>query len=1058
MKKTFIVLCCLFPALLAAQSPDSTAIKLVDSLVQVSRALTDQRAFDKAQEVIAVAEAIALEKLGRESASYGKICHNYGRLFHSSRNLEEAEKWYLKAIDIRGKILGKDHPDYGSSLNNLGNVYLFMGKYDKAEPLYLEVLGIREKTVGKEHPDYAGVAINLGSVNLQMNRIKEAEPFLLEAQYIFEIKLNDRNHPFYRNCIRLLADLNNEKGEYKKSEQLLLEIKAHVEKEYGKGHLLYAASLTNLGLFYLRLGNYESVEPLYLEALAIQENVLGKNSPECANTLNLLGVYYNLNGNIQKAEEMYLKSKYIRENTDGMNFNVQYAGLLINLGELYTNEGNKDKEAEAFLLEAKDLFEVKLNNRNHSYYGNCLVSLARLYGQQGYNEKAEMFYLQAIDFQKNASGEEHPDYAMKLHNLAEFYQKTGKYEKAETLLLEARNIWAKTLGREHPNYEMSLNNLGLLYERLKKYSLSQPLLVEGAALGAARLVKSNAYLSEHELASYTNAYQNSGITMGSCLFSRPRVAGEIQVGILPSVAFNQSLFYKGFLLNTSGRLHNLADNNPEAAEINSRFKNYRRRLAIEYTKSIAEQDSMTIVTLEDQANNLEKELARSVAGYAEATRQVNWQDLQASLKTSEAAIEFVHFKFDFPTKTDSILYAALLLLPGFEQPQFIPLFEAKQLDALLKPADKRKVDWVNQLYAETGNDQNALYELLWSPLEPALAGVQTIYFSPSGQLHRLNIGAIAMPPMLRGQSETTTLGERYRLIEVGSTRQLVAGNGQQPTGGGNDAMLFGGIQYDLDSTAIASANTGLEQNLSVSRNRGLDFASTDSTLRGEKWKYLPWTKVEVTALDGIITKAGFKATMRKDHEASEAAFKSMGVNQPSPRILHLATHGFFFPDPKTTADAAQRTADGSEPVFKISEHPMIRSGLLLAGGNYAWEKGKPFKPETEDGILTAYEISQMDLSHTELVVLSACETGLGDIQGNEGVYGLQRAFKIAGAKYLIMSLWQVPDFQTQQLMSAFYRNWLQGKMSIPDAFRAAQQAMQVKFKDPFFWAGFVLVE
>ena len=137
---------------------------------------------------------------------------------------------------------------------------------------------------------------------------------------------------------------------------------------------------------------------------------------------------------------------------------------------------------------------------------------------------------------------------------------------------------------------------------------------------------------------------------------------------------------------------------------------------------------------------------------------------------------------------------------------------------------------------------------------------------------------------------------------------------------------------------------------------------------------------------------------------------------------------------------------------------MIRSGLVLAGGNYAWATGKPLRPDLEDGILTAYEISQMDLSNTELVVLSACETGLGDIAGNEGVYGLQRAFKIAGAKYLVMSLWQVPDQQTQELMTAFYNNWLVSKMSVPEAFRTAQKAMQERYEHPFFWAGFVLLE
>jgi CHAT domain-containing protein len=145
-------------------------------------------------------------------------------------------------------------------------------------------------------------------------------------------------------------------------------------------------------------------------------------------------------------------------------------------------------------------------------------------------------------------------------------------------------------------------------------------------------------------------------------------------------------------------------------------------------------------------------------------------------------------------------------------------------------------------------------------------------------------------------------------------------------------------------------------------------------------------------------------------------------------------------------------------VFKISEHPMIRSGLILAGAQQAWSTGKA--PENrEDGILTAYEISQMNLSNTELVVLSACETGLGDIEGNEGVYGLQRAFKIAGAKYLLMSLWKVNDQSTHELMTDFYQQWLEKGLSIPAAFRTAQSNMQKKYPDaPYHWAGFVLVE
>ncbi|MDV7396359.1 CHAT domain-containing protein, partial [Arthrospira platensis SPKY1] len=145
--------------------------------------------------------------------------------------------------------------------------------------------------------------------------------------------------------------------------------------------------------------------------------------------------------------------------------------------------------------------------------------------------------------------------------------------------------------------------------------------------------------------------------------------------------------------------------------------------------------------------------------------------------------------------------------------------------------------------------------------------------------------------------------------------------------------------------------------------------------------------------------------------------------------------------------------------FKWSDNPMMRSGLVLAGGNHAWQHGRPLYPGLEDGILTAQDITQMNLRNTELVVLSACETGLGDIQGNEGVYGLQRAFKIAGAQYLIMSLWRVPDEETAEFMEKFYRYWLEGKLPIRNAFREAQREMRRKYENkPHKWAGFVLVE
>jgi len=372
------------------------------------------------------------------------------------------------------------------------------------------------------------------------------------------------------------------------------------------------------------------------------------------------------------------------------------------------------------------------------------------------------------------------------------------------------------------------------------------------------------------------------------------------------------------------------------------------------------------------------------------------------------------------------------------------------LDSLLQSKSDRKADYVNALY--TLSDRGAiaieapkksLYEILWKPLEKELTGIKTIYFSPSGLLHRINLDAIPV-------SETETLADKYQLIELNSTRQLVI-----PTeikNSNNDAVLYGGIQYEQVTT--------LQNNEPViaSRSRGeLSFTYIDSTLRGGSWNYLAGTEREVNSIEKIMQTSSIHTTLKKGYFATEESFKNIdAINAASPRILHVATHGYFFSDPKENSKSSGISGQ-TEPVFKMSDHPMLRSGLIMAGGNAVWQ-GKQTLEGREDGILTAYEISQMNLSDTELVVLSACETGLGDIQGNEGVYGLQRAFKIAGAKYLIMSLWQVPDKQTSLLMTTFYEKWLENKMTIPDAFHAAQKELRDNGLDPYNWAGFVLVE
>jgi CHAT domain-containing protein len=266
--------------------------------------------------------------------------------------------------------------------------------------------------------------------------------------------------------------------------------------------------------------------------------------------------------------------------------------------------------------------------------------------------------------------------------------------------------------------------------------------------------------------------------------------------------------------------------------------------------------------------------------------------------------------------------------------------------------------------------------------------------------------------------------------------------------------IWGNINYNRPdyTKLVKEVKRQSAQNNNTSTSTGPVYALSYRASPGKDWKPLPGSRLEIIRLKEIFEKAGTQINIDSGSRAIEETFK--GLDGLSPHVLHLATHGFFLPVAPTKQKPIDDITSGSN-AFSLQQNPMFRSGLVLAGGNEAW-KGKQLKYGREDGILTAYEIAQMDLSNTELVVLSACETGLGDLEGNEGVIGLQRAFKIAGVKQMIMSLWKVPDQETMELMTSFYTNWLNGDPP-RNALRSAQLKMREKYS-PYYWAAFVLVE
>jgi CHAT domain-containing protein len=314
-----------------------------------------------------------------------------------------------------------------------------------------------------------------------------------------------------------------------------------------------------------------------------------------------------------------------------------------------------------------------------------------------------------------------------------------------------------------------------------------------------------------------------------------------------------------------------------------------------------------------------------------------------------------------------------------------------------------------------------------------------IHFAPSGLLHRIALSAIPC-----GDTEQL-LSDRYKLNRLSTTAKLVTDRDKKEKRP-EEIVLFGGIDYDLRTKANRTKNEG---EVYVSRALPMDLDRGNAS-----WSYLPGTLKETETIAGT---QNIKVKTYTGADATEEQIKALG-GKGSPTVLHIASHGFFFSDPDRDLEQERmmQMMSDRERVYRYSDDPLNRAGLLFSGANHTWQN-EEVPDGREDGILTANEATYIPLINTELVVLSACETGLGEIKGSEGVFGLQRAFKAAGAEYVMMSLWKVPDQETSEFMESFYGQYLSDH-TIPDSYHHAQRVMREKYpNDPYKWAGFVLM-
>lgn len=955
----------------------------------------------------------AEKEFGKKHINYAISCGNLAFLYKSSGDYGKAEPLYLQSVKIIKKTLGETHPDYATCLNGLANLYCEMGSYVKAEPLCLQVLEIRKKSLGENHLDYASSLNNLALIYDEMGNYTKAESLYIEALEITKKVLGEAD-PSFAISLNNLASLYEDMGNYAKAEPLYIEALEIRKKTLGENHPDYATSLNNLAGLYNKKGDYSKAEPMYIEALEIIKKTLGKTHPKYANSLSGLAGLYDEIGNYAKAVPLCLEVLEIRKKTLGEN-HPDYATSLNNLAGLYEKMGNYVK-AEAIYIQALEITKKALGE-NHPDNATSLNNLALLYSNMGNYEKAKPLYIKAIEIRKKTLGETHPSYAQSLNNLAALYSYMRDYSKAEPLYKQAIEIRKKTLGANHPAYATSLNNLAGLYEEMGNYTKAEPFYIKALEVSFQNIEQQFSFLSEKEKELYLKTLSDRFEHLNSVGLkgkeSNPAIAVEV---------YNNLLKTKGLLLKSSTAMRNavLNSNDGKLIATYDKWNSLKKQIANIYNLPIEKRND-DLPKLENEANDLEKELTKSSSSFIDfnSPLNINWKDIQTQLKPNEAAIEFANFKYN----KDSVLYCALIIKKDSEFPVMVQLFEDKQLTGLLANLKENNSNAIRSAYGSKQFTETKLYDVIWKPLEQYLKGIEIINYSPSGLLHKVSFAALS-------NGDDHYLIDDYKLNMLTSTA-MIAKTTQSVFDKNTVVSLFGGINYSIKDTT------------------------------NKPFNYLGGTLSETDQLNNTLKKQGIKINYIKATDATKQEFKSIVSNS---NIIHIATHGFFFPEPKkiitetdenkSNTDIVSRSASRTVELNYIrNDNPLMRSGLLLAGANDYWN-GITGDIDS-NGVLTALEVVNIDLRKNKLVVLSACETGLGDIKDGEGVYGLQRAFKMAGTENIIMSLWKVPDNETSEFMNFFYE-LLFTEHNINQAFTETQNLMRKKY-DPFYWAAFVLV-
>jgi len=940
---------------------------------------------------------------------------------YNARRLLETEKYYLKCMAGMAAVYGQSSREYTGIFFDYTRLLIDLEKYNDAQP-YVDALLYYYKTLdGEKNIRYIAL-LNCQAIIFQnTGRYPEAIGIynkVVDAGDL--IHLGDTLG--YVISISNLGDIYREIGDYIPAIANLKKAKKYYFQYALKDKETLATMENNLGLCYKSINELQLAEEAYNNALKLYVETGGSNSEPYCSTLSNKADLLRILGRYGEASDILLVALKIRRKNFG-DKTENYANAVSNLANVYFDAGlNMDEkffqEALDKNLEAEKIYKVAVGTE-HQGYGNCMNNLSLCYLQFKNYKSAEDCKLKALSIIEKSIGKNNYRYPAYLISTYGLYRKTNQLSKAEKNVKEALVLVERNFGKKHDLYANAELILAEIHALNGKYEEAGPLYFDCLAYYASQINDYFNAMSESDQLSFLNSISaafesyNLYVVNYKLNFRGKDLSQHLRLTL------KYQLLLKSLLANKSARVRrevaNSKDENLKA--IYKEWLALKNQLINTYKSTEAASEDYN--DLYKRTSELESQLKNKVGSFIEE-KDVTFEQIKEKLSPNEAGIEVFKVREARNDSETVVKYGALVVKKSSKDPELIIFSEGDKLDTkgfnyYSKCIDEQLMDTLS-------------YAIYFKPFEPTLQGINKIYVSSYGVFHKLSWLSLYNPQKKKYLIDEY---EIYQTSNLGSFSKSVS----KPIVAGLSASLFGYPDYDYDFK-LTKVRISLKASQLVATRFGLSNLAK-----------LPGTKTEVEDISKELKAKRWNISSYIEEFASEENLRKL----KSPRILHIATHGFYLKD----IDSDDKLFLGFENSM-IKSNSLLRSGIILAGAGPSTEDSTNRNSEN-DGIVTAYEACLLDLNKTELVVLSACQTGLGDEMGTEGVAGLQRSFAIAGAKNILMSLWPVDDFATQYLMTEFYKNYALSQ-NVESAFNLAQLEVKKKYPQPLYWSAFVLLK